>query len=30
MDFKDVWEKKDYKQMEEWLESSVELVRIMR
>ena len=29
MDFKDVWEKKDYKQMEEWLERSVEVVRVM-
>ena len=30
IDFKDVWEKKDYKQMEAWLERSVEIVKVMR
>ncbi len=30
IDFKDVWERKDYRQMEEWLDRSVEVVRVMR
>ena len=30
IDFKDVWEKKDYKQMEAWLERSVEVVKVMK
>ena len=30
MDFKDVWERKDYGQMEVWLGNSVEIARIMR
>lgn len=30
MNFKDVWERKDYRQMEEWLDRSVEVVRVMR
>ena len=27
MDFKDVWEKKDYKRMEEWLDTSLAVVK---
>jgi len=30
MDFKDVWEKKDYKQMEAWLDRSVEVMRVLQ
>ena len=30
INFKDVWERKDYRQMEEWLDRSVEVVRVMR
>ena len=30
IDFKDVWEKKDYKQMEAWLDRSVEVMRVLR
>ena len=30
IDFKDVWEKKDYKQMEAWLERSVEVVKVIK
>lgn len=29
IDFKNVWERKDYKQMEEWLETSIEVMKVM-
>ena len=30
MDFKDIWERKDYKRMEEWLDTSLTVMKVLR
>lgn len=30
MDFKDIWEQKDYKRMEEWLDISLTVMKVLR
>ena len=30
MDFKDIWERKDYKRMEEWLDISLTVMKVLR